>query len=510
MSPLYPPQQTCFSLGCTNMKKLMRAEQRPAILYTLDRGPIATYSVHLKCDACHVGFHHHYLIDYKVPAHDRKRTYYAHVLDVLHVGSHQYVDIAVVRMWRTLNLVSWTSMSNCAPFYNVSLSKDAVPPPDFPFKFGLSGDHIWSGVVQLSLIKDLQLRGQVLEIKHGGDHRDRFTAPIRARNLRIHLYGQEELHHYCTKCTVLHNNNNNNGAPDRKFSVVITDGVTVGHPCCGIHNCHEPLANNCDRFCTDHLLTHLHICAIVNCERSVTPLTRTCNDPTHQAIEKAYTQCGQARFQLQERLQRAYVAVPMNSDTSDVTIADLEADDPLEEEFEVPVVVGEGSVETLIIVPCGMILARETFYGAEGVISVVEMFKRVFHDESIKPSHIFYDKNCTLSYHVRNDPYFKSIGLSVNVFHFQCKHSIEDAWCQEHCNPAHFDELQDTSGNWLFNSSITEQTNVWFGGYHSICREMLMDRYVFFLDEIILQKNRLTKEKLHAEGRRPGNWPLIE
>lgn len=283
-------------------------------------------------------------------------------------------------------------MSNCAHFYNVSLSKGAMLPPDFPFKFGLSGDHVWSRVVQLSLIKDLQLHGQVLEIKHGGDHRDRFPAPIHACNLHICLYSQEELCHYCTKYTVLHDDDNN-GAPDQKFSVVVTDGVTVGHQCCGIHNCHEPLANNHDRFYPDHLLTHLCICAIVNCERSVTPSTRTCDDPTHQAIEKAYTQCSQAHFQLQEHLQRAYVAVPTNSDTSDVMIADLEANDPLEEEFEVPVVVGEGSVETakqtkprklcakfgrnythneqLIIAPCGMILARETFYGAEGVTSVV-------------------------------------------------------------------------------------------------------------------------------------------
>jgi hypothetical protein len=57
--------------------------------------------------ACHVRFHHHYSIDYKVPAHDHKQTYYGHLLDALHVGGHQYVDIAVVRMWRILNLVSW-------------------------------------------------------------------------------------------------------------------------------------------------------------------------------------------------------------------------------------------------------------------------------------------------------------------------------------------------------------------------------------------------------------------
>ncbi|KAG2141394.1 uncharacterized protein EDB93DRAFT_1089446, partial [Suillus bovinus] len=130
-------------------------------------------------------------------------------------------------------------------------------------------------------------RGQVLEVKHGGDHKDRFTAPMRARNLRIRLYGQEELRHYCTKCTVLYNNED--GTLDRNFSIVIMDGITVGHPCCGIHNCHEPLSNNCNRFCPDHLMTHLRICTIVDCECSVILSTRTCDDPTHQAIEKVYT-----------------------------------------------------------------------------------------------------------------------------------------------------------------------------------------------------------------------------
>lgn len=137
-----------------------------------------------------------------------------------------------------------------------------------------------------------------------------------------------------------------------------------------------------------------------------------------------------------------------------------------------------------------------------------EMIKRVFRDETIKPGHIFYDNNCTLSYMVRDDPYFQNVGLSVDVFHFKCKHSEEDRWCQEHCNPAFFDELKGEGNTWLFNSSIAEQTNVWFGGYHSICREMTADRYAFFLDEMIIQKNRLLKVKLASQQRSPGNWPL--
>jgi hypothetical protein len=87
---------------------------------------------------------------------------------------------------------------------------------------------------------------------------------------------------------------------------------------------------------------------------------------------------------------------------------------------------------------------------------------------------------------VRDDPYFRNIGLSVDVFHFKCKHSVTDEFCQAHCNPASFPELATDEGKWHFNSSIAEQTNVWLGGYHAMCREMRVDRYTFFLDEMIM------------------------
>jgi hypothetical protein len=115
-------------------------------------------------------------------------------------------------------------MSNCARLYNVALSKNATPPNDFPFQFQLSGDHVWSAIVQISLIEDLALYDGILTVSHGGDHKDRFTAAIKACNLRVRLYGQEELCHYCGKCTTLHSDNN--GTLIQKFSVAVTDGVT--------------------------------------------------------------------------------------------------------------------------------------------------------------------------------------------------------------------------------------------------------------------------------------------
>ena len=109
---------------------------------------------------------------------------------------------------------------------------------------------------------------------------------------------------------------------------------------------------------------------------------------------------------------------------------------------------------------------------------------------------------------VKNDPMFKNIGLTVDVFHFKCKHSEKDVFCQEHCNPAAYPELLgEGTQQWFFNSSVAEQTNAWIGGYHAICREMEVERYNFFLDEMIRRRNVFTLAKLTQSGQQPGTRP---
>ena len=138
-----------------------------------------------------------------------------------------------------------------------------------------------------------------------------------------------------------------------------------------------------------------------------------------------------------------------------------------------------------------------------------EFIKHTFQIEAIKPDHIFFDNNCFLAQHVKSDPYFNDISLSVDIFHFKSRHKESHTFCQEICNPAVFPELicPDSQG-WFFNSSVTEQTNMWIGGYHTICQEMLVGKYDFFLDQMILHHNHVTRAKLDAKGARPGNWPV--
>lgn len=208
-----------------------------------------------------------------------------------------------------------------------------------------------------------------------------------------------------TNCAQLYNICLSQG---KRVSVVVVDGITVGHPCCSVYNCHIPLSNNHHRFCPTHL-NHDGRCSIIACDLPVVRGHHTCSTPAHQHVEKTYELCGKSRFQLQEHLARARVAHPNDAVGQDVEIAMLHALEA-EEEYELndtgtlalPVLDSGGSMpvvdigttggltgqptkrrlkamfgrqrthnEQLIVAPCSMIIAHQTFFGAEGVASVV-------------------------------------------------------------------------------------------------------------------------------------------
>lgn len=83
-------------------------------------------------------------------------------------------------------------------------------------------------------------------VKHSSKHRDHFMPAIQEQNLYICLYGQEALCHYCSQGTVLYTITKD--ILEIKYSVIITNEVTVDHLCCAIYNCHFILANNHNHF----------------------------------------------------------------------------------------------------------------------------------------------------------------------------------------------------------------------------------------------------------------------
>ena len=99
----------------------------------------------------------------------------------------------------------------------------------------------------------------------------------------------------------------------------------------------------------------------------------------------------------------------------------------------------------------------------------------------------------------------------VDVFHANTKHKATDEFCQQHCNPALFPELRDeTNTHWIFNSSAAEQTNVWFGKFLPIVREMSEVHFNFFLDEMIMVHNAFRDALLRKRGKYPRIIPLEE
>jgi hypothetical protein len=58
-------------------------------------------------------------------------------------------------------------------------------------------------------------------------------------------------------------------------------------------------------------------------------------------------------------------------------------------------------------------------------------------------------------------------------------------------------------GRWRFNSSVAEQTNAWFGGFLSIVREMQVNWYNFFLNEMISHQNMIMVKDLRRKQQAP-------
>jgi hypothetical protein len=197
-------------------------------------------------------------------------------------------------------------------------------------------------------------------------------------------------------------------------SVVVIDGVTLGHPCCGEPNCKIPLENNHHRFCPTHNSLNQQ-CAIIGCFSPAVSGKKTCSVPDHQAVERVHSDRGQARFQLKERLRRAQIAHPRDALPVEgvVDISELIEDANMDDNFtsnhkggQLHVIysntskltfnhkglfipaenpVGKKSLraqfgrkrthnEQLFVAPCGMIIARETFFHAEAIYSVIVSF----------------------------------------------------------------------------------------------------------------------------------------
>jgi hypothetical protein len=79
----------------------------------------------------------------------------------------------------------------------------------------------------------------------------------------------------------------------------ISDGITLGHACCGVFCCTEYLQSNHNRFCAQHFHKHKE-CAVVDCDRLVSD-GKACDNPNHQKMQTLCIAKGGSAFSLTER-----------------------------------------------------------------------------------------------------------------------------------------------------------------------------------------------------------------
>ncbi|OJA20539.1 hypothetical protein AZE42_01607 [Rhizopogon vesiculosus] len=254
---------------------------------------------------------------------------------------------------------------------------------------------------------------------------------------------------------------------------------------------------NRHQFCPDHQDLNQQ-CAVDGCDEVHTSGFRTCSNADHRALGDAYFKPEKALFQLRARLKRAGITLPLDSvpspsdsGSSNPNSADEDLEVILDSECDGKPENGNRHLrarfgqrrthnEQLIMRPCGVILARATFFGSEAVSAVYEFAKTVFPTAASTPEYFVFDNNCKLRAHqdAIGDDHFAATGMPVDVFHFNSKHKEIDTYCQQHCNSAAFPELI-SGGKWRFNTSICEQTNVWLGGYQAILWDMPVHQYNF-------------------------------
>jgi hypothetical protein len=120
-------------------------------------------------EECHARYYPNYVV------RDGIRTYYDKIPDAIQVGEHQYVNRTVLKLFLNLMLISWTSATNGARVYDASLSQPESFPdhPDWmETSFKLRPEHVWDGIIILSLLEDHEARIATLQVLHTGDQRD--------------------------------------------------------------------------------------------------------------------------------------------------------------------------------------------------------------------------------------------------------------------------------------------------------------------------------------------------
>ena len=122
----------------------------------------------------------------------------------------------------------------------------------------------------------------------------------------------------------------------------------------------------------------------------------------------------------------------------------------------------------------------------------------------IKPDIIVYDDACHLEKYVQASNKFKRDSQRAQLllqrtivcdrFHFLLH---KDKWCKENCDP---DKIKELIG---INTSVCEETNLWFGNFKHAVKHMNFERYNFFLFNLADEYNKF--KIIHSQYEKKRN-----
>ncbi|THU86633.1 hypothetical protein K435DRAFT_804952 [Dendrothele bispora CBS 962.96] len=396
---LWPLTFVCINSDCPYVKngkalKLQTTVEHNTILYTLSMGPVPVRTHHTTCEGCGVVYHPDYFVK-TMSTNERLRHYYdsKELPEIIQVATHHFIETKLAKIWTNSMLYGWcikmNSASNCARVYERTFVVDKAVPDDWTVQANIQPEFVYDAFKILALLQYHQRRNTQLCVPQECDQANRFDDEMERINQEIYEHGQPEIDHRCEKCVRTLINKQDDVC---EVFAVVCDGVTVGRPCCGVPHCEGRLLSTRDAFCEKHL----------GCDRPVkSKNSKACDLLEHQALEDQYHETEKAAFQLKLRYERSQKA-NTNWDKGEEILDTSNGNSAL----EASIPTGKGKKKTakiraqfgrrrthneqLIIAPCGMILARQTFYHSEVFSAVAKFVKHTFQHRR-KPNHFIFD-----------------------------------------------------------------------------------------------------------------------
>ncbi|KAF9537886.1 hypothetical protein CPC08DRAFT_824680 [Agrocybe pediades] len=290
---LYPPVRVCQTKRCRNhrdtdeIKTLSDPVTYKGSLFTLRQGALPVFSTSVYCSKCNRRYHHNYVVH----AQSSTEEYYSGVPGVIQASKHHFLDAPLLEFIVYAKVFGWLSSRNLARLYNFSLANVDSVLINNERAFGpycvresplqrywqtslkLQEEHVMNGFFLYSLLLEKAERHAILALPHQGLLRDRLQIALSERNKQMEGVGQESYTHACDLCYIIFQDDNGRYM---KLQAAVTDGDTIGHPCCAVHDCKIPLLSNRDHYCPQHTREYHNRCAVTDCTATREDGFRTC------------------------------------------------------------------------------------------------------------------------------------------------------------------------------------------------------------------------------------------